>query len=251
MLTALCLSFAACKKDEVPPDDTDDHHGGTGTLRLNMIPVFGDSLLELGTEAYVTANGDTLTVDMFKFYVSNVVLTDAGGHTHAVPESYFLVNAADPSSQMITLNDIPGGHYTSITFLIGVDSARNVSGTQTGALDPAYGMFWTWSTGYIMAKLEGTSPQSTASMNDVTYHVGGFSGPYSGLRTVTIPLTTNASVTTSGNPLVTIEADAGQWFDAPNVIDIGTNPGTMMPGALSVMIADNYTGMFQLISVQN
>lgn len=250
LLTAFCISFTACKKDEVPPGDTDDH-SGTGSLRVNMVPVFGDSLLDLNTEAYVTANGDTLTVSMFKFYVSNIVLTDDEGGTYAVPESYFLVNAADPSSQMLTLSDIPGGHYTNITFLIGVDSARNVSGTQSGALDPSHGMFWTWSSGYIMAKLEGTSPQSTASMNAVTYHIGGFSGANSGLRTVSIPLSTSASVTTSGNPLVTIEADAAQWFDAPNVIDIATHSGTMMPGALSVMMADNYSGMFQLISVQN
>jgi hypothetical protein len=29
------------------------------------------------------------------------------------------------------------------------------------------------------------------------------------------------------------------------------NSGTMMPGALSVQIADNYSGMFTLTSVQN
>jgi hypothetical protein len=49
---------------------------------------------------------------------------------------------------------------TGIRFLLGVDSARNVSGIQTGALDPARGMFWTWNSGYVMAKIEGSSPSA-------------------------------------------------------------------------------------------
>lgn len=251
MLAATSLLYTGCKKDEEPTPVDEDHHAGAGTLRINMVPVFGDSLLELGTESYVTANSDTLTVNMFKFYISNIVLTDDAGGTYAVPDGYYLINAANTSSQTITINDVPGGHYNNITFLVGVDSVRNVSGAQTGALDPANGMFWTWSSGYIMAKLEGTSPQSNSSMDGVTYHIGGFSGANSGLRTVSVPLTTNASVTTTGNPLVTISCDAGEWFDAPNIIDISTTSFTMSPGATSVMIADNYSGMFTLTSVQN
>jgi hypothetical protein len=59
-------------------------------------------------------------------------------------------------------------------FMIGVDSARNNSGAQTGALDPTNGMFWSWSTGYIMAKFEGTSAQSPAAANALKFHIGGF-----------------------------------------------------------------------------
>lgn len=251
MLAAGSIFYTGCKKDEAPAPEEEDHHAGTGTMRINMVPMFGDSLLELSSENYVTANNDTIMVNMFKFYVSNIVLTDASGGTYAVPDSYYLINAANPSSQTITLNDIPGGHYTNITFLVGVDSTRNVSGAQTGALDPANGMFWTWSSGYIMAKLEGTSPQSNSSMNGVTYHIGGFTGATSGLRTVSVPLTTNASVSSTGNPLVTVSCDAGEWFDSPNIIDISTTSFTMSPGTTSMMIADNYSGMFTLESVQN
>jgi len=250
LVFAAVTGFVSCKKDEVPPAD-EDHHAGTGTLRVNFTPMFGDSLLDLNTESYVTGNGDTLTVSLFKFYVSNVKLTDDEGNIHAVPESYYLINAETPTSETITLSDIPGGHYTSISFLIGVDSTRNVSGSQTGALDPANAMFWTWNSGYIMAKLEGSSPQSTQSFNAVTYHIGGFSGTNNAIRSVTIPLTTNASVTSTGNPLVTLKADVAEWFVTPNTINLATSANTTMPGALSVQIANNYSDMFSLISVQN
>jgi hypothetical protein len=248
---ATALVFTGCKKDEEDPADDDDHHSGTGSVRINFRQMFGDSLLDLGTEAYPTANNDTITIDIFKYYVTNIKLTDDDGNVYSVPDSYYLINAANTSSQTITLSGIPGAHYTNMTFLLGVDSARNVSGAQTGALDPANGMFWTWSTGYIMAKMEGTSPQSTAASNSVTFHLGSFSGANSALRWISIPLTTHLSVTSTGNPLITIKADASEWFKTPTTLDLATTNNVMMPGATSVSIVNNYSDMFSLISVQN
>ena len=53
---------------------------------------------------------------------------------------------------------LPEGDYTELQFLLGVDSLHNVSGAQTDDLDPAKDMFWTWNSGYVMAKMEGNSP---------------------------------------------------------------------------------------------
>ncbi len=243
------LSFTACKKDS--PEPVEEPHAETGTMRINFVPMFGDSLLELNTEQYVTANSDTLEVSAYKYYISNVVLTYNSGSTYTVPDGYFLINAADAASQTITLSGLPEGAYTNVSFLIGIDSARNVSGTQTGALDPSNGMFWTWSSGYIMAKLEGTSPQSTASMNMVMLHIGGFSGANSALRNVNLALPVNATVSHHHDPLVTVTSDAGEWFGTPTLIDLSTSATTMMPGPLSVSIANNYSDMFVVTSVQN
>jgi hypothetical protein len=247
---ATALVFTGCKKDEEEPA-VDDHHTGTGTARINFVQMFGDSILDLGTEAYPTANNDTVTVDIFKYYVTNIKLTDDGGNVYSVPDSYYLINAANSASQTVTLSGIPSAHYTNLTFLLGVDSARNVSGAQTGALDPANGMFWTWSTGYIMAKMEGTSPQSTASMNGVTFHLGGFTGANSALRWISIPLTTHLSVTSTGNPLVTVKADASEWFKTPTTLNLATTNNVTMPGMMANTIINNYSDMFTLISVQN
>lgn len=241
--------LSSCKKDD--PGTPEPPAAQTGSMQMRFVPMFGDSLLELNTENYVTANSDTLTVSAFKFYVSNIVLTNSDGGHVTIADSYYLVNTADAASQAITLNNVPVGNYTQVSYLIGIDSTRNVSGAQTGALDPSHGMFWTWNSGYIMAKLEGTSPQSNSSMNMVMLHIGGFSGPNSALRTVTLPLSTHAAVTASRTPVVTLSADASEWFAAPNVIDLSVNSTTMMPGALSVMIANNYSDMFALVSVQN
>ena len=74
----------------------------------------------------------------------------------------------------LTLSDVPEGSYTEMSYVLGVDSTRNVSGAQAGALSTANGMFWSWSTGYIMLKAEGTSPNS--GTGSFSFHLGGFSG---------------------------------------------------------------------------
>src|SRR5690606_2936849 len=99
----------------------------------------------------------------------------------------------------------------------GVDSLRNVSGAQTGALDPVHGMFWDWNTGYIMAKFEGNAPASPSN-GKLLYHVGGFSGEHNTLQRVTLNLP-NTMKLIDNSAQLKIEADLGEWFKNPHTID--------------------------------
>ena len=50
---------------------------------------------------------------------------------------------------------------------------------RTGVLDPSGAgadMYWTWNSGYIFFKMEGTSPAATGMGNSFMYHIGGFGG---------------------------------------------------------------------------
>ena len=103
--------------------------------------------------------------------MSNISLSnDDGSTTYEFPNSYYLVDATNAASLNIDLEDVPNGDYTKVNFMIGVDSTRNVSGAQEGALDVANGMFWSWNMGYIFMKMEGTVQDSI----DFRYHIGGF-----------------------------------------------------------------------------
>jgi hypothetical protein len=251
-LLALSFSFQSCKKDDdITPAPTTPSTP-TGSIRMTFENHFGDSTLDLGTESYITANNDTLVCTTFKYYISNIRFTDMDGNTWSEPESYHLVDASSASSLSFVISGIPQKHYTSVSYTIGVDSARNVSGSQTGALDPGNGMFWTWNTGYIFAKLEGTCPQSNSPAHAVTFHIGGYAGQYAAQRNVSITFgSTHAMVTESGVPVVTLKADAAEWFCTPNLIDLSTTSNAVMPNATSASIADNYANMFSLLSVQN
>lgn len=246
-LVLLVWNFGSCRKDPA----VELHPGNPGKLRVSVQNMFGDSLLELDTETYITMNAETLTCSLFKYYISNIVLTDVHGHEWRETESYHLLNQSDPASCSFEISGLPATDYVSMRFMIGVDSARNVSGSQTGALDPANDMFWTWSSGYIFAKLEGHSPHSSLASNMVIYHIGGFSGTYAGQRTVTIPFgSTNASVQEGHTPEIRLSADAGKWF-GPNVLSIAETPSVNDPGPVTAGIADNYAQMFSLEEVRN
>jgi hypothetical protein len=231
------LALTGCKKDEPAPSQT-------GTVALAFEQTVGTSPLTLNTQTYTTPSGDQFRVSIFRQYISNVKFNKADGTSYAVPESYYLVDAAVSSSQEITIADVPVGDYTGVTFTIGVDSARNVSGAQKGALDPNNNMFWTWNSGYIYTKLEGYSPQS--STGGLVFHIGGFKSPNNTIRTVSpaFPAGTKLLVRNDHSPEIHYNVDVMKMFTGPTTIRFATLSNTM-GGPTSVPVANNYAaGMF-------
>lgn len=219
-----------------------------GGVQLQFANVAGSGPLALNT-TLTNAFGETLTLTKYKYYVTNIALTDERNLKHFLPDTYFLIDESKAESKTVSL-EAPAGTYNAVSFLLGVDSTRNVSGAQTGALDPLHDMFWTWNTGYIMAKLEGTSPQSTQVNNKVEYHIGGFRGEHSALRTITLPLGQTFAVQKGKTLRVAISADVLSWFNAVHALKIADAPVAMTPGVLSSRFADNYARMFSVTSVQ-
>ena len=62
-----------------------------------------------------------------------------------------------------------------ISLLFGIDSALQVGGVGTGALDPLRGMYWTWQTGYVQWKMEGAIRVDGVE-SPLELHLGGFDG---------------------------------------------------------------------------
>ena len=153
----LVFAFSSCEHDTTSPSS---NNGGSSTYNAGDVTVefqniAGTVFLDpTGATNYVNASGENFSVTNFRYYISNVKLIKDDGSKYSVPNSYFLIDANDTNSLKVNLANIPGGKYTGVEYLIGVDSARNVAGAQTGALDPVNGMFWSWTQGYIFLKLE-------------------------------------------------------------------------------------------------
>jgi hypothetical protein len=244
-ITSLALSsllLAGCKKEDANPA------GQTGEVDIEFEHTVGTAPLVLDKKTYTTLAGDDFTVSTFNYYISNLKLTRTDGTQYAVPESYYLVNSAVSSSQHLALKNVPTGDYKALTFTIGVDSARNVSGAQTGALDPGNTMFWSWNSGYIFTKLEGTSPQSKSTANALMFHIGGFKSPNNTIRTVTpaFPSGVTLLVRADHSPEIHYNVDVLRMFSGPNTIRFGSL-STSMGGTTSVQVANNYAqGMFSV-----
>ena len=249
------LALISCKKTEIKkPEDLytiETPIDSSGSLDIHITNMVNATPLSLGTTTYTTANNDTFQVSNLKYYISNIELKTIDGTVYKQKESYYLTDQSIASSLELIVPKVPKANYSSISFLIGVDSVRNFSGAQVGALDPIHGMAWTWSTGYIMALLEGSSPQSTDPLKKISYHIGGFSGLYTGVKKVTLVFPTNATVTKTHTPTLNLKADIALWFSGYYLFDMAVNPTIFEVNKESSRMANNYQNMFQVTSVIN
>lgn len=237
------FSLTGCDKDSEPTPPANQK----GEFDIEFENTVGAAPLVLATQEYTTLAGDQFKVTTFRYYVSNLKLTRADGTEYVQPESYYLIDEANEDSRHLTIKDVPTGDYTGLKFTIGVDSARNVAGAQTGALDPAKGMFWTWNSGYIYTMLEGSSPQSLSPNRMITFHIGGFRTPNNTIRTVT-PSFNGAKllVRTDHTPEVHYNVDVLRMFSGPTTVRFASLSATM-GGPNSVLVANNYAqGMFSV-----
>lgn len=226
----------------------------------------GDQKLVLGQTPYKNASGETFTVSTFNYFVSNVALKKDDGTTVSFPNQYFLIRQADTKTLTMQLADVPSGNYTGLSFMVGVDSLKSVGGAgeRVGVLDPTSygtdGMYWSWNSGYIFLKLEGTStavPVTSNPNQTFALHVGGYGGGWNGaaktvnnLRTISLPITTPATVRGNIAPEIHLWVDAKQIFDGPNKISLAKTNSVHSP-ALATPLADNYKTMFQVDHVHN
>ena len=239
VMVGAAMSLAGCRKEKST--------AGNATLNIEIEHMAAGSTMVLNTDVQ-TPLGEPVRYTVFKYYLSHVALQKDDGSRETLPVSYHLVDESVSSSKSIAFV-IPTGSYKSLIFTMGVDSARNVSGVQEGALDPANGMFWTWNSGYIMAKMEGKSPLSTAPLQNITFHIGGFRQANSVLRTVELPFP-SATVHEGKSLAITLSANVDKWWNGKSDIHIGSATVIMEPGDAAMKMADNYATMFTINSVQ-
>jgi len=251
VLSFLVLGFA-CKKDTKktePVTPTPNNTATEGSLKITL-ENYVDSLPLVFGNTYLNANGDTFTVNKFLYFVSNIVLTKADNSSFTVPNSYYLINKGnDLTKNNFTINGISPGSYKSITFLLGVDSTRNVSGAQEGDLAQSLGMFWTWTSGYIMLKLEGNSPQSGGPNNTIVYHTGGFSGADKVLQPVTLNFNSTIAIENSKTPHLVLKTDVAEIFKNPHTINFNTANYIMSAGSAARLLSENYAHMCSIKQV--
>ena len=244
---AVITALSSCKKKEDPVIIVDPPPPA-GSVHMEFFNKVGTDMLVLNNIQYKNQHGDTFNVTKFNYFITNIKLNNADGSQHVEAESYHLVKQSDPASMKFDIAEVPNGTYKSVTFMIGVDSARNTDGAQTGALDVNNDMYWGWITGYIMVKMEGKSSSSAQADSLLQFHVGGFSGVNSALRTVT--LTFPQDMVINGNEQhMHVTANLLKMFGDVNVIDFSALYAIHMPGANVKKIADNYQQMFSVTAV--
>ena len=216
-----------------------------GYIRMVFKNTVDGAALVMNDSVYTNVFGENYRVSKLKYYISNPGLKNSI-LLQKEKNGYHLVDASAPASQSFIFAVRPG-EYHSVFFLMGVDSAHNCSGAQTGALDPLHDMFWTWNNGYVMVKLEGLSPVSPAINQRMEYHIGGYKGRDKVLEEISLiapsPIVIKAEKTTE----VIIETDISKWWQFGNPVPIKGTPICATPGQMAKKIAENYRNMFSLL----
>ena len=150
---------------------------------IKFNPSFGESKLVLDS-TYQLNTTDSIQITALRFYISGIELLEKNKTVWKDVVQFHLMDAFNEKTLLV---NIPSNiSYTKLKFYLGIDSLTNVSGALGGDLDPTKGMYWTWQSGYINFKLEGTSNICKTRHNEFQFHLGGYQYPNNNLQTVFI-----------------------------------------------------------------
>jgi hypothetical protein len=202
-------------------------HAQESTLHFHL--KFGKETLE-PNKNYISASKDTLQIETFRFYVSDIKIQYSDATTYKPQKQYHLIDLE--SLETLKLPIITSRKTISkITFQIGIDSTASVSGALGGDLDATNGMYWAWQSGYINMKIEGKSSSCKTRKNEFQFHIGGYLKPYYAMRKVELN-TSNTNIT----------VDIAELFSKVKLIETNS---IMIPGSQAMTIADLSVYMFK------
>ncbi len=158
-------------------------------IKVVFQPFFWNYPLILDS-TYVFENGQ-IEFSTLKFYISNVQFLNNEKIVFKESNSFHLFDASDIKSQIFTFTIPKGLLFTELNFNFGIDSLTNISGAMGGDLDPTKGMYWTWQSGYVNFKIEGTSSLCNNKRKEFQYHLGGYQFPFSALQKISLKVEAN------------------------------------------------------------
>jgi len=242
------------KKEEAPPATP------KGELELYINPVVNTSDLTFGN-TYTNGAGNNYKVTTFKIYVSEVTFVKADGSEYK-DNGIYLVDMSNFSIKNttaktthggkganITIPNVPAGEYKGIRYTVGVPSNKNnIDATKiTDVNNPLHtdnGMYWSWNSGYIFSKFEGTY-DSLGNNKTFRFHIGNSTTEDRRMRVSFVDMTSNTHTFTipdNDHYVMQCSIDANKFFanadGSFHDLNIVTNR-TVMSGNNATKIAQN------------
>tara|TARA_B110000444_G_scaffold152401_1_gene142611 strand:- start:292 stop:1017 length:726 start_codon:yes stop_codon:yes gene_type:complete len=229
--TIIAIIFTSCKKDKTIATD----------ITINFTHTVDGSDLIANSMIYTNEAGENYDVQTLKYLISDITLHAENGNSLQLDEVHF-VDISDASTFSFTYNDVPNNNYTSISFDMGLDPAKNISNKYVNE-DFHSEMFWPEPNGggYHYMKLEGDFNDSLSGYGT---HTGGTMGDdYSFNNTNNILLSLDNDL---GN--VSINMEINNWYNSPNQIEFSSyGMGIMMNMMMQINIQMN--GITDVFSV--
>jgi hypothetical protein len=203
-------------------------------LTISFVPTIDRATIVLDS---TYQSGDiSLSISNLKFYISELALFNNDTFVASVGKKHPLFDVGLPISGLLSQEMTETGLFNNIRFNIGIDSLTHSAGAFEGDLDPIHGMYWSWQSGYIHFKLEGTSLACPTRQNKFQIHVGGYQAPNNTFRTITLPVVASSTL----NIEIALDKIIQRIF--------GRQLFQMMsPGPTAVAMSDLFPQIFQII----
>lgn len=223
------------------------HAQPTHALSLRFDHSFAGEPLPFNDVSLRTAGGNTLSVSRLSYLISNITLLRAGAAPLTLPESIGFINAPERLTAF-TLQDIPGGTYTGISFYIGLDPAKNHSDPALypagHSLNPLFnGLHWSWQGGYVFLAIEGRYVLPADKLGGYSYHIA------TDAHRMHVELHHPFTLEQPGE--LALDFDVAKLFSTPNIILVRHASGedsthSAENDPLAPRIATNITQAFQI-----
>jgi hypothetical protein len=171
---------------------------------IHVQPMFQGKKVVLDAQMR-SQGGDPLKLNTLRFYLSNFVFLKNGAVVFEEKNSFHLLDLEDENTLDLKFDALEGRDFDGLRFKLGIDSLTHISGAMGGDLDPTKGMFWTWQSGYINFKLEGTFKKCPTRNHEFQFHLGGYLAPFQSVQSVQIKIP-------KGENLV-LQLDLSPFFD--------------------------------------
>lgn len=255
---SLCIFIISCSSD----DDAIQENltGQKGDLVLKFDNGVGDQDFIFGT-SYNKSNNESYKLDVLKYIVSNVRLTNENGNIYTYPaeSNVFIIDEANGNNAgevWVVLNDVDAANYTSISFGVGIDQDRFALGAegQGAFLETAQdaGMLWSWATGYRFIRLDGLFSSGTVTDQALNVHMGSVGTALDNYREVNLSFPNTVRVRENIQPEVHIKADISKVFDGSTSVSFMDGYDQVHTDEVETpIIANNIMGMFEVHHVHN
>lgn len=241
ILFSLVVVFFSCRKEQ--PDIPEPIVVQPSKLIINIKNVVDGQPVVFNEKKYISANNDTFSLSMLKYFLSNFKFKNTNGDVWSAPESFHFIDEKDESTFTFEMQP-PKGNYTEMEFSVGIDSINNDGNVSLGDIDPGTGMFWGMLLNYRFMSVEGNFGKN----GGYVFHLGGNEH----YKTYTINLTSNPIKTEYGKTTqIHIITDLMSLYNFPNVIDLSKINNVVTPeGAFE--LSENYgTGMISIDKIEN
>lgn len=204
--------------------------GQTASLSISFQPSVSNEFIELNS-IYSLTDSSKMEIATCRFYVSNFTFY-SNNKLVSEQKGAFLIDLENPESLQLSF---PISDVDSVRFNLGIDSSTNVAGILDGDLDPIKGMYWTWNSGYINSKVEGTLTKTNGVKIPFEYHLGGYLPPYPTLQTLTFSCDKTEQII--------IQLDLNQFL---TTLEIDKCSNVMIPGPKAVELSNLIATCFNI-----